>query len=165
MFADSAQKRGSNSTTDREKNHKKSRGWLRKSLLFKMASKSDSSPASGRSSNPPDAVGPDCRYLLASQLPFDCCLALDDAMSEIHRKQREMDLRNNNSPATSTETDGIELCTLLQGSWVYAFSDGRGRELYTLFDASLYVTVADVQAAANRIRKDLLDNSMEPAHG
>jgi hypothetical protein len=86
------------------------------------------------------AFGLDCRYLLASHLALDALLALDEAIDEVR-------MQASGSP--------LETCTFLSQRWVYAHADGDGKELYILFDATKYITVADVQKSARDIRKEL----------
>lgn len=88
-------------------------------------------------------LGLDCRYRLASQLSLDSLLAFDDAMDEIHQSNRD----GSHAP--------YEICTLLSNRWVYAFAQDQ-KELYAIFDSAFFVTVADVQHAAQRIRTELM---------
>ncbi|KAG7346787.1 hypothetical protein IV203_005856 [Nitzschia inconspicua] len=86
------------------------------------------------------ALGLDCRHSLASRFPLDVCLAFDDMINEMSRKL-ECDP---DSP--------LEICTCISYGWVYAYGKGD-KEIYVFFDNSIYVTVADVQSAASRIRE------------
>jgi hypothetical protein len=107
------------------------------------------------------ALGLDCRHRLASHLPLDIVLAFDDMMNEV-RKVREgkqiadshRRLRWPPSPSNSNDDRCVELCTCMRQGWIYAFTQNE-HELYAFFDDSIYVTVADVQSAARRIRKRL----------
>jgi hypothetical protein len=84
----------------------------------------------------------DCRYALASHLPLDTLLAMDDAMTELNGRQ---------------SSDPVELCTFLAHQWLFAY--GRDdKELYVLLDSKRYVTVADVQSAVQVIREKYFNN-------
>jgi len=87
----------------------------------------------------------DCRHLLASHLPLDIVLALDEMMKEIRQS------------CSSINADGsrvTEICTFSPQGWVYCRA-AMHRELYAVFDPKLFVTLADVQKKALQIRKDL----------
>jgi hypothetical protein len=43
--------------------------------------------------------------------------------------------------------------------WVFAHAQDQ-KELYMFFDASKFVTVSDVQHAADRVRKELFNDPM-----
>jgi hypothetical protein len=88
------------------------------------------------------ALGLDCRHLLASRLPLDACLAFDDMINEMTAMGR----RGKGKERT------LEICTCMSFGWVYAFGKGD-KEIYVFFDSSIYVTVADVQSAAKRVRE------------
>jgi hypothetical protein len=89
----------------------------------------------------------DCRYRLANQLSSESLYAFDDAMDEVARYTERYE---------SGSIEPYEMCTLLSNNrWFYAFAHGP-KELYVLFDTALFVTVADVQQAAARIRGELL---------
>jgi hypothetical protein len=92
------------------------------------------------------ALGLDCRHLLASRLPLDVCLAFDDIINDMTARRRE---------AGEKELT-LEMCTCMLYGWVYAFGKGD-KEIYVFFDNSIYVTVADVQAAAKSIRHSFLE--------
>jgi len=102
------------------------------------------------------AWGLDCRHLLASRLPLDVCLAFDDMINEVTRRRDAQ--RANASSLSSNYGNGndypsiIELCTCMPHGWVYAFAT-QEKEFYVFFDSSIYVTVADVQSAALRIKE------------
>jgi hypothetical protein len=90
------------------------------------------------------SLEPNCRYQLAAQLSLDSLLALEDAMDEVRLRTT--------SEQCSGETP-FQMCTLLAKRWVYTYKEG-GKELYVLFDSAFFVTVADVQNEAQRIREE-----------
>jgi hypothetical protein len=81
----------------------------------------------------------DCRHILASHLPLDIILALDDMMKEV--------IRSNQRQKFAESSRVIELCTFLPQGWVYARAH-QHREMYCVFDPNLFVTLADVHKAA-----------------
>jgi hypothetical protein len=87
-------------------------------------------------------------------------LALDDAIAELAaaRRRRCEDSEGGGGGGLSSRHP-VQLCTMLPYKWLYAYSDDT-HELYALFDPKLYVTVADVENAAERIRAEHL-----PANG
>lgn len=87
------------------------------------------------------ALGLDCRHRLASRLPLDVCLAFDDMINEMAMRR-----------TTSDQGNSLEMCTCMSHGWIYAYLKGD-KEIYVFFDNSIYVTVADVQSAALRIRE------------
>jgi len=93
------------------------------------------------------SLGLDCRHLLASHLHLDVILAFDDMMNQVAFRRSQHD-----SSATSSFT--LEICTCMTLGWIYAHCMDN-EELYVYFDNSTYVTVADVQIAARRIRSKL----------
>mgnify|MGYP005841084167 CR=1 FL=1 len=128
--------------------------------------------------NPMDwaADGMDCRHWLASHLPLDSILALDDVMTEVQRRRHTIWMKNKAklsskhitpsqsnsfylseiSSADISSADGsFEIFTSIPQGWLYAFADCQDRELYVLLDASVYVTVADVQKSAMHVRSEL----------
>lgn len=118
----------------------------------------------------------DCRHILASHLPLDAILAFDDVMNEVHhlsqnedrhkmskKKGEERGRSPQRRPAQSQDVrDGtLEICTFLpQGcGWMFAHAHNE-RELYILFDNDVYVTIADVQNAALRVRRKLFEHDL-----
>merc|ERR1712238_429378 len=109
------------------------------------------------------AWGLDCRHILASRLPLDICLAFDDMMHEVSTR-KDAQLR---AVALSTSDNGVkdedadfsrsvvELCTCMSYGWIYAFTT-LDKDIYAFFDSSIYVTFADVQSAALRIKQRFL---------
>jgi hypothetical protein len=108
---------------------------------------SQSSPSKRPDCSRSSVLGLDCRYKLASQLNPDSLFALQDAMEEV---------RNSSNHDDQT----FEMCTLISKKWVYAYRNGD-KELYALFDSSVFVTLANVQSAAIEIRKELVGISEE----
>ena len=107
------------------------------------------------------ALGLDCRHRLTSHLPLDIVLAFDDMMNEVRKVREGKQIADSHrilrwppSPSNSNDDRCVELCTCMRQGWIYAFTQNE-HELYAFFDASIYVTVADVQSAALRIRKRL----------
>jgi len=49
----------------------------------------------------------------------------------------------------------VELCTCMPNGWVYAYSM-QEKDIYVYFDNAIYVTVADVQSAALRIKESFV---------
>jgi hypothetical protein len=108
------------------------------------------------------ALGLDCRHRLASHLPLDIVLAFDDMMNEVRKVREGKQITDSHrllrwppSPSNLNDDCRVELCTCMRQGWIYAFTQNE-HELYAFFDDSIYVTVADVQSAALRIRKRLL---------
>jgi hypothetical protein len=89
--------------------------------------------------------GFDCRHYLASHFRLDSLLAFADAMNEVAQHGRT-------NSKSSNEGGAFEMCSSLPQGWMLAMAVGS-RELYVLFDSSLYVTINDVQNAAARIRR------------
>ena len=102
--------------------------------------------AARSSSSEWSVLGLDCRHLLASHLHLDTLLAFDDMMNEV-AKRRDILQWSESSQIK------LELCTCMPLGWVYACVDGEN-ELYAFFDSSIYVTVADVQGAAHKIKEN-----------
>lgn len=107
------------------------------------------------------ALGLDCRHRLASHLPLDIVLAFDDMMNEVRKVREGKQIADSHRllrwpplPSNSNDDRCMELCTCMRQGWIYAFTQNE-HELYAFFDDSIYVTVADVQSAALRIRKRL----------
>jgi hypothetical protein len=95
--------------------------------------------------------GFDCRHYLASHFRLDSLLAFADAMNEIAQHGRTNSESNN---------DGLfEMCSSLPQGWMLAMAVAE-RELYVLFDSSLYVTINDVQNAVTRIRNEFLHGAI-----
>ena len=84
--------------------------------------------------------GIDCRHLLVSSLPPDVVSAFDDVMSDVHSQKSK-----------GKEKAALQICTYMPQGWVYAraYND---QELYVFFNASKFVTVSDVEHAADRVR-------------
>ena len=95
----------------------------------------------------------DCRHFLVSRLPLDVVLALDEMMKEVRHSSRCCDVESNKSNAVGGSRV-IELCTFLPQGWVFCRAHEH-RELYGVFDPNVYVTLADVQKATMRIRREL----------
>ncbi|KAL3826753.1 hypothetical protein ACHAXA_009362 [Cyclostephanos tholiformis] len=102
----------------------------------------------------------DCRHWLATNLPLDVALALDDVFNEIGSFTRDDTLTSslvggidlNSIYIHSGAPKSIELCTFLPHGWVYGRASG-GIELYIILDTSKFVTIHDVQKAVTRIRE------------
>jgi hypothetical protein len=90
-------------------------------------------------------TGIDCRHLLASRLPPDVVSAFDDMMNAV-----------NSQRLSGKEKTALQLCTYMPQGWAYAHAH-NGQELYVFFDASKFVTVSDVQHAADRLRTKLFN--------
>ncbi|GKY97534.1 hypothetical protein MPSEU_000711600 [Mayamaea pseudoterrestris] len=83
----------------------------------------------------------DVRYELASALSSDAASAFEDAMGEM----------------SCSAASPRELLTSLAKEWMYAYTDGT-KELYVIFDAKCYVTVADVEKVAAQLREQFFDH-------
>ena len=94
----------------------------------------------------------DCRHLLASRLPLDVVLALDEMMKEVRQSSRCQTIESNSDSVGGSRV--IELCTFLPQGWVFCRAHEH-RELYGVFDPNVYITLADVQKATMRIRREL----------
>lgn len=92
--------------------------------------------------------GLDCRHRLGSLLPLDILLAFDDVMNQVMQR-RQSTSANDISP--------LEHCTNTKHGWIYAYAEGS-RELYAFFDIGIYVTVSDVQSAAQIVRTEIFEN-------
>jgi len=91
--------------------------------------------------------GVDCRHILASNLPSNAVAAFDDLMNQVHER-------------ISSSNEGIlQLCTYMPEGWVYAHAHDD-KEIYIFFNASQFVTVSDVQHAADRMRTELFNDSI-----
>mmetsp|Transcript_107 Transcript_107/g.139 ORF Transcript_107/g.139 Transcript_107/m.139 type:complete len:804 (-) Transcript_107:17-2428(-) len=105
-------------------------------------------------------LGLDCRHLLASRLPLDVCLAFDDMMHEVTTRKdaqlRAVSLSTSDNGVQDEDADFsrsvVELCTCMSYGWIYAFAT-LDKDIYVFFDSSIYVTFADVQSAALRIKQ------------
>mmetsp|Transcript_6846 Transcript_6846/g.19121 ORF Transcript_6846/g.19121 Transcript_6846/m.19121 type:complete len:864 (+) Transcript_6846:94-2685(+) len=93
----------------------------------------------------------DCRHLLASRLPLDVVLALDEMMKEVRQSSSHQKTKGGVDAGGSRI---IELCTFLPQGWVFCRAHEH-RELFGVFDPSVYVTLTDVQKATMRIRREL----------
>jgi len=101
------------------------------------------------------AWGLDCRHLLASRLPLDVCLAFDDMINEVTIRidaQRTVQVSSGKGNDYNSSSSVVELCTCMPYGWIYAFAT-QEKEIYVFFDSAIYVTVADVQSAAQRIKE------------
>lgn len=94
----------------------------------------------------------DCRHMLASRLPLDVVVALDEMMKEVRQSSRCHDIESNNNAVGGSRV--IEMCTFLPQGWVFCRAHEH-RELYGVFDPNVYITLADVQKASMRIRREL----------
>lgn len=107
------------------------------------------------------ALGLDCRHILASRLSLDICLAFDDMINEVRKiKSTTMpslcQKKRNGDELCSTL---LELCTYTPSGWIYALAT-KTKEIYVLFDCSIYVTVADVQSAVLRIKERYIEKTI-----
>jgi len=93
----------------------------------------------------------DCRHLLASRLPLDIVLALDEMMKEVRQSSSHQKTEGGVHAGGSRV---VELCTFLPQGWVFCRAHEH-RELFGVFDPNVYVTLADVQKATMRIRREL----------
>jgi hypothetical protein len=91
----------------------------------------------------------DDRYVLLYHLSMDTLLAFEDAIDEVQRYQKNN--RANQDP--SKRLPCFERCTLLRNHWVYCHAY-QEKELYLLFHTSRFVTMADVQRVALRLRNE-----------
>jgi hypothetical protein len=89
--------------------------------------------------------GIDCRHLLASRLPPDVVSAFDDLMNAV-----------NSQRLSRKEKAALQLCTYMPQGWAYAHAHSD-QELYVFFNACKFVTVSDVQHAADRLRTKLFN--------
>ena len=94
----------------------------------------------------------DSRHMLASRLPLDVVLALDEMMKEVRQSSRCQNIESNSNAVGGSRV--IELCTFLPQGWVFCRAHEH-RELYGVFDPNVYITLADVQKATMRIRREL----------
>ena len=110
----------------------------------------------------------DCRHELATHLPLDVNLALDDVFNEIgcitcHDNTMTSSLVGGTDPNSvyidSGASKSIELCTFLPQGWVYGRASG-GVELYIVLDTSMFVTINDVQKAVTRIRERVFNDKI-----
>ena len=100
------------------------------------------------------ALGLDCRHLFVSRLPLDICLAFDDMINEVRNAKhtRAPSLPEGDDKEEQFSSVMLELCTSLSYGWIYALAT-KQKEIYVFFDSSIYVTVADVQSAVQRIKE------------
>ena len=102
------------------------------------------------------ALGLDCRHWLSSRLPLDICLAFDDMINEIRDSKsvssQSFSRKESNDDEVSTSI--LELCTCMPYGWIYALTTEE-KEIFVLFDSSIYVTVADIQSAVLNIKEKL----------
>ena len=121
------------------------------------------------------ALGLDCRHFLASHLPLDILLALDDMMNELalRRRQHQQQQQRLQSDGMHLEcattmvgrSSLLELCTCMPLGWVYACSTVHDeKEVYAFFDSSVYVTVSDVQSASVKIQEIFLGEHESTVH-
>jgi hypothetical protein len=89
--------------------------------------------------------GIDCRHLLASRLPPNVVSAFDDMMNDVDSQR-----------LSGKEKAALQLCTYMPQGWAYAHAH-NDQELYVFFNASKFVTVSDVQHAADRLRTKLFN--------
>lgn len=108
----------------------------------KKGKKKHSSKQSSMSTD--TALGMDFRHALASHWPPQVIAAFDDVMMEVLAARS----RNGDSRV-------VELCTYLRQGWIYAHTD-NSYELYILFCPNKFITVSDVQTAADKTRRLLL---------
>lgn len=90
-------------------------------------------------------VAIDSRHVLTSVLPPNVVAAFDDLMSQVHEQMSSLD------------KEVLQLCTYMSQGWVFAHAQDD-KELYMFFNASKFVTVSDVQHAADRVRTKLFDD-------
>ena len=106
------------------------------------------------------ALGLDCRHMLASRLPLDICLAFDDMINEIQDAKslssRSLSKEETNNAELSTSI--VELCTCMPYGWIYALAT-PGKEIFVLFDHSIYVTVADIQSAVLSMKEKFISTN------
>lgn len=96
-------------------------------------------------------LGLDCRHLFASRLPLDICLAFDDMINEV-RNAKCTGIPSMSNNDGNKDSAILELCTSMPCGWIYALST-KEKEMYVFFNSSIYVTVADVQSAVQRIKE------------
>ena len=90
--------------------------------------------------------GMDC-HILASNLPPNVVAAFDDLMTQVYER------------TTSSKESVLQLCTYaMPEGWVYAHAQDD-KELYIYFKASKFVTISDVQRAADRVRTTLFKDA------
>jgi hypothetical protein len=114
-----------------------------------LLAKSERSSRSPRTATPPkpqsehndlsrrDFDNLDCRHLLASTLPTDIILCLEDALAKVNK--------------TAVESLPFEMCAFTPQGWVYAQKDktrNGQHEIYMVFDVSKFVTLTDVEITA-----------------
>lgn len=133
---------GQNGSGQSDEKDKKSR--MSRARFFNSSGGSRPSPRRGSNMWTRLALGLDCRHLLASRLELDSLLAFEDAMDEVAQQRGRTSL---------CDVHPLEMCTFLSSRWVYTYADGE-RELYILFDAVRYVTVADVEDAVMQCEYD-----------
>lgn len=96
-------------------------------------------------------LGLDCRHFFASRLPLDICLAFDDMINEV-RNAKCTGIPSMSNNDGNKDSAILELCTSMPCGWIYALST-KEKEMYVFFNSSIYVTVADVQSAVQRIKE------------
>lgn len=110
----------------------------------------------------------DCRHELATNLPLDVTLALDDVFNEIGCITcRDNTMTSSLMGGTDLSrvyndtgvSKSIELCTFLPQGWVYGRAS-VGLELYIILDTSKFVTINDVQKAVTRIRERIFNDKI-----
>ncbi len=122
-----------------------SRGFL--SRLKSRKSQRPSARARKAASAPNgQATGLDCLHILASMITSEALNALDDVITEVQERRKQI---------SGNDVCFWEVVTFSAHGWIYARTHGQ-KEIYILFDSSLYATLADVQNAASRIREELL---------
>jgi hypothetical protein len=89
----------------------------------------------------------DRRHIFVSKLPLNVVEAFDDLISQINERMAYSD------------GEILQMCTYMSKGWVFAHAQDQ-KELYMFFDASKFVTVSDVQHAADRVRKELFNDPM-----
>jgi len=100
------------------------------------------------------ALGLDCRHLFVSRLPLDICLAFDDMINEVQNTKGTIAMSSSKQEGKDDDfcSPMLELCTCMPYGWIYALATEE-KEIYVFFDSSIYVTVADVQSAVQRIKE------------
>jgi hypothetical protein len=86
--------------------------------------------------------GLDRRHILASYLPPNVVEAFDDLMKQVYEVM------------ASSDEELLQLCIYMSKGWVFAHAQEQ-QELYIYFEANKFVTVSDVQHAADRVRTEL----------
>lgn len=89
----------------------------------------------------------DRRHIFVSKLPLNVVEAFDDLISQINERMAYSD------------GEILQMCTYMSKGWVFAHAQDQ-KELYMFFDASKFVTVSDVQHAADRVRRELFNDPM-----